>query len=85
MYLIEFEDNYPLTKNVAVLSGANMIIIKSVKEGEYFILTKGENNTIRVDSDEKLIVFVEKAYEQMDYEKTSNKEFPEKMSEINFN
>ena len=56
---IELDDNYPLTLNVASLSQANMIIIKPEKEGEYYLVLRGDKHAKLIDNEEKLIEIVE--------------------------
>jgi glutamate 5-kinase len=79
---IEYMDNYPLTRSVALLSGSNMIIIRGETEGEYAILMRGEKNACKIESEETLIEEVERKLKGLVAEKAVQSEYPAKMEEI---
>lgn len=78
---IELNDNYPLTRNVAYLSGATMIIIKSDIDSEYDLLLKGETKTHHIFDEEKLLEKVEELMNSYK-ENESGSFFPESIKEI---
>ena len=82
---IELEDNYPLTRNVAYLSQANIIIIKSEKEGEYYIVVRGDKYAKHIVNEEDLIEKVEELISINKINDIGDKDFPTSINEIIFN
>lgn len=82
---IEWNDNYPLTYNVAQLSLAGIIVIKSEHEGHYYIVTKPTKKACLIDNEENLIGMVEHYLLQANENKYRDLNFPRSINEIVFN
>ena len=78
---IEFMDNYPLTLNVARMSGSKLIIIRGNEEGKYYLLNRGNSQARKIESEESLIKEVEESMKHFD-EINDQDQFPEKMDEV---
>jgi len=81
---IEFDDNYPLTHNVAEMSGANMIIIRGKQDGDYFILMRGKNEAVKIENEAKLIKEIEKNLTDYNIQFFEGRSFPSNYSDIVF-
>lgn len=81
---IEYMDNYPLTYNVAMMSGSNLIIIRGEKEGDYSILLRGQEVAHKVPHEEDLITEVEKRLKELKGIDSENLSFPKSIKELKY-
>lgn len=78
---IEQEDNYPLSAVVATICGASLLIVKSDKEDNYFIIQRNTSTAYKITTEDELIQKIEEL--QYYNEDATIKAFPHTLEELN--
>lgn len=81
---IELDDNYPLARNVAEVSLADIILIKSEEEESYIIQPRNSKEACLINSEGELFCEIEEICQKLTSEEGKKIEFPASLSQLFF-
>ncbi len=79
---IELDDNYPLALNVAKISKADIILIKSDVNSNYIIQPRNNQNAVVAKSEQELFNRLDEACNELSVFAEKNYEFPQSIEEL---